>query len=101
MILKEGVYYQLRSPSLTYTDTDVEDEKRFTLRREDVVLCTAIVHRSGKSGRGRYARFLHQDADGETHTLFHRVSRTGRGRGDWNELNPMVVLARAEDLPTP
>ena len=100
MILKEGVYYQLRSPYLTWTDTDVEDEKRLTLRREDVVLCTAIVHRSGKSGRGRYARFLHQDADGETRVLFHRVSRTGRGAGEWSELNPMIVLARAAELPT-
>lgn len=95
-----GFYYQLRSPHWKFLKGEVEGRKRYELKREDVVLCADIVRRDGVNGRGRYAKLLHQTDDGDTISLFLRVSRSSRPPGTWRELNPMLVIALADKIPT-
>ena len=92
LVLKPDTYYRVLSRKL--------DMGHLDLYREDIVLCTEIVHRShGYRGRGRYATLLHL-RDGQNVVLRHRVSSYGRGSGNWEEVNPMMVLALADQLPT-
>lgn len=80
------------------------------LGNNEIVLCTEIVFRSGGwRGRGLYAKLLSQrgyaplagrDAIPIVATLYHRVSRNHIGSGNWEEVNAMVVLALADQIPT-
>lgn len=94
MIFEEDHYYQLRSMTLELPIADTE--KTFRLRREDAVLCIGVTTQQRK----RYAVLLHQDEGGETVHLMHRVSRFNRGRGEWRELNPMLVVALSDQIPS-
>lgn len=102
MIFTPDTYYELRSNVLIFSGKDVENTKlkEIKLTRNGVVLCTEICRaRVGGQGRGRYARFLHRQ-DGVDLVLFHRISRFNIGAGEWREVNPMIVLALADQLPT-
>ena len=68
------------------------------LGHNEIVLCVDIVRRSGGKGRGLYAKLLHKRCDWEV-VLYHRVSKNRIGSGDWEEVNEMMVLALADDLP--
>jgi hypothetical protein len=93
-------YYELRSNELFFTGKDVENSNEVKLVREEIVLCTEIIsRRAGHNGRGKYARLLLR-RDGGEFVLFHRLSRFDRGAGQWREVNPMIVLALADQLPT-
>ena len=94
-VMMEDIYYQLRSPSLLLSVAD--DNTRFcSLKRGDYVLCMGTTY----VDRKRCAVLLHQTEEGETVHLLHRVSRFGRGKGEWREVNPMLVIALADRLPT-
>lgn len=98
--IEEGAYYELRGAQIEFTGQEIEGAKKHWLRQGDIVLCTEIVKgRVGGQGRGRYARLLFRDEDGEL-VLWHRVSRLNRGAGNWREVNPMIVLAKSGSLPT-
>jgi len=102
MIFTADTYFQLRSRNLVFDAQDVAGTHEIgarTLRRDDIVLCKDIVYRKGGRGRGKYARLLYLE-DGESLVLFHRVSKFGRGAGNWEELNPMMTLALAGEIPT-
>jgi hypothetical protein len=73
-----------------------DSKKSFKLRRMDAVLCIGITY----VDRRRYAVLSHQTEDEEVLQLLHRVSRFNRGRGEWRELNPMLVIALADKIPT-
>jgi hypothetical protein len=101
-VLQPDVYYKLRSNVLLFSGQDVENwslKSDFKLRRGEIVLCTAIVTRVGGQGRGKYAKLLVR-SDGDEWTLYHRVSRNNVGNAQWDEVNPMIVLAMADRLPT-
>ena len=66
------------------------------LYRGDLVICIGIDVTKGK----RYAVLWHQDENEQQVGLLHRVSRWNRGAGEWTELNPMVVIALSDKLPT-
>jgi hypothetical protein len=99
VIFEPENYYRLRSRTFIFDGADVDEVKQLVLHRDAVVLCTEIAFRSGEKGRGRYARLLYQ-RDDETFVLFHRVSKFNRGAGEWEELNPMLALAMAGEIPT-
>lgn len=103
IVFEPGGYYELRSNVLLYSGKDVENwssKSDFKLRRGEIVLCTGIVSmRYGEQGRGKYARLV-VASDGGEWILFHRLSRHSRGAGEWREVNPMIVLAKADALPT-
>ena len=69
------------------------------LANGEVVVCAGFVHRSGKQGRGRYAKLHHQRGDKRV-VLYLRVSRKDSGAGTWREIAPLEVLALADVLPT-
>jgi hypothetical protein len=93
-------YYELRSNELFFTGKDVENSDEIKLVREEIVLCTEIIsRRAGHNGRGKYARLVLRRGADEV-VLFHRLSRFDRGSGQWREVNPMIVLALADQLPT-
>lgn len=76
---------------------DVEnDGLMFVVLQGAVARCVGIVRRPGSRGRGRYAemRILWGD---KVITYFERVSSNDIGRGGYLELEPLVVLARAEE----
>lgn len=91
LAFKKGVYYQLRSRHLDVTLAGTQD--KFTLKREDVVLCIGFARHLGRQA---FLRF--QQEDGEVLSLFHFVSRFNRGAGNWRELNPMLVIAMADKI---
>lgn len=90
----EDVYYELRSPRLQLLKAD--ENKQVWKRRGDIFLCIGII----AQGRKRYAVLVHQNEDGDHETFRHRVSRYTRGKGEWRELNPMMVVALADRLPS-
>lgn len=94
-----GTYYRCLSP-ITFYIQDVEDYPvAVPLGKNEVVVCEDIVFRTGGRGRGRYVK-LHNRRGGRDVVLYHRVSRNNIGSGNWEELNPMIVLALAPELPT-
>lgn len=102
VVFEPGLYYELRSNVLLFSGQDVENwslKSDFKLRRKEIVLCTGFVTRVGGQGRGKYVKFLVRSDDAEW-TLYHRVSRLNVGSGQWIEVNPMIVLALADRLPT-
>lgn len=103
LVFQPDTYYELRSNVLIFSGNDVENWKiktEFKLTRGEIVLCTEIIPmRNGAQGRGRYARLVHRQDEHEW-VLYHRLSRLDRGQGQWNEVNPMIVLALADRLPT-
>lgn len=100
MTFEAGTFYELRSNVMYFTGKDVENAKEIKLTRGEIVLCSDIIPmRKGEEGRGKYARLL-LHSDGANFVLFHRLSRHGRGAGEWREVNPMIVLAKADALPT-
>jgi hypothetical protein len=100
LIFEAEHYYELRSNELHFSGKDVENSGEFKLSRGSIVLCTQIISaRKGEKGRGRYARLLVRRGENDI-VLFHRLSRYSRGAGQWREVNPMVVVATADQLPT-
>ncbi len=97
-----GLYYRhLSQPgeSTLFLVYDVENYPvAVPLGNNEIVYCDAIVRRQGGKGRGLYARLLNKRGEHEV-VLYHRVSRNHIGAGDWEEVNPMVVLALCENLP--
>lgn len=93
-ILKEDVYYQLRSPSLLLSVAD--SDAVCLLARGNYVLCIGLTTIDG----ARFAILLYNnEATGDEKRLLNRVSSFGRGKGEWRELNPMMVVALADVLP--
>ena len=91
LAFKKSTYYQLRSRHLDTKIAGTQD--KFTLKREDVVLCIGFARE-----RGRMAILRFQQEDGEVLSLFHTVSRFNRGSGNWRELNPMLVISMADKI---
>jgi len=89
----EDVYYELRSPRLQLFEAD--SGKAVWKRRGDIFLCIGVLTERRKS----YVILVHQNEDGDHETYRHRVSRYSRGKGEWRELNPMMVVALADRLP--
>jgi hypothetical protein len=110
---KPGVYYRHVCPfdhSTLYKVSDVEDYSVCVpLGNNEIVLCTEIVHRSGGQGRGLYAKLLShrgfaplpgREPVAVVATIYHRVSKNHIGSGNWEEVNAMMVLALADQIPT-
>jgi hypothetical protein len=38
-------------------------------------------------------------SEGKDIILYHRLSKLKRGPGEWREVNPMLVIAKADELP--
>jgi hypothetical protein len=98
-----GVYYRhlcTRGSTTFFGVTDVENWATCVpLGPDEIVLCVDIVKRKGGKGRGRYAKLLHTRGGREV-VLYHRVSRNNIGSGNWEEVNAMMVLALADQIPT-
>ena len=87
-------YYELRSRHHKVKIAGTSDEF-YELKRGDIVLCA-----SEGTNAGQFGVFLFfRDPDGEQFTFFHRTSRFRRGAGNWRAVNPMVVIAKADQLP--
>lgn len=97
-----GLYYRHLSQPGERTLFLVYDVENYPvavpLGNNEIVYCEEIVRRSGGKGRGLYAKLLNKRGEHEV-VLYHRVSKNHIGSGDWEEVNPMVVLALAIDLP--
>jgi hypothetical protein len=103
--LKADTYYRHKcrpGNPLLFTVQDVENYPvAVPLSRDDIVYCDGFVTREGSKGRGRYARLLtHRGGEHDKVVLFYRVSRNNRGQASWQELNPMLVIALADEIPT-
>jgi len=98
-VFERDTFYECRS-NLVFRKKDVEYGNQYVLLRSHIVLCEDIVFRNGGEGRGYYAKLRHRSAVGHEVVVYHRVSKNRIGRGDWEEANPMVVLALADQLPT-
>lgn len=61
-----------------------------------VARCVGFEFRKVRKSRGRYAK-LTTMIDGKVVAFYERVSKNDIGRGAWLELEPLVVLARAEE----
>jgi hypothetical protein len=92
-----GVFYECKGRT-EFLAADVEQCRLHVLQDGDHVRCSEIVFRKGGRGRGLYAK-LHYKRKKTKLVLYHRVSKNHIGSGDWEELNEMVVLALAADLP--
>jgi hypothetical protein len=100
LVVEPDTYYELRGAQIEFSGADIEGAKKHWLRQGDIVLCTEIVKlRVGGEGRGRYAKLLFRDDEGDL-VLWFRVSRFNRGAATWREVNSMIVLAKADVLPT-
>lgn len=97
-----GIYYRHLSQSgesTLFLLWDVENSPvAVPLGHNEIVYCEAIVHRTGRKGRGLYAKLLNKRGGHEV-VLYHRVSKNHIGSGDWEEVNAMMVLALVDDLP--
>jgi len=107
-----GVYYRhlcLPDSVTLFLLPDVENYSVCVpLANNEIVLCTEIVHRNGGRGQGLYAKLLSQrgyaplagrDPIPVVATIYHRVSRNHIGSGNWEEVNSMVILALADQIP--
>jgi len=92
LALKKAVYYELRSRHLDVKIAGTQD--KFVLKRGNIVLCIGFARELGRQAILRF-----QQEDGEVLSLFHTVSRFNRGSGNWRELNPMMVIALADEIP--
>ena len=84
---------------------DIQDVDNYPvavpLGHKDVVFCDGFITRDGSRGRGRYAKLLtNRGGEHDRVVLYYRVSRNNRGQAAWRHLNPMLVLASAEKLPS-
>jgi len=93
LVFETDKYYELRSRHLEVLIGGTRDKHR--LERHDRVVCKGFATQD----LGRYA-MLYFRKDDENMCLFHRVSRFNRGSGNWREMNPMLVIAMADQLPT-
>jgi len=104
---KPGTYYEhLCKPGgrLLIPVQDVLNwEVAVPLGFKEIVYCDGFVTRATTLTGGRYVRYvrlLHRrDPAREDVVLYLPVTRNNKSRGHWRELNPMVVLARADELP--
>lgn len=91
--MRPGMYYECRSSrSLWIEDLDKESISGVRrVERGDFVLCDALVRRK----RVRFARLILG-----SEALYLRVSENDIPGGDWEEVNPMIVLSMADQLPS-
>lgn len=66
------------------------------IRVGQVIRCERFEFRKLGRSHGRYAR-LTTVRDGKVFAFYERVSSNDIGSGTWVELEPLVVLARAEE----
>lgn len=93
-----GSFYECKSV-VTLSQGDVIDATcPLLLVPGTAVRAVGFVHRSGDKGKGRYVQLRIRTDEGEV-TAFHRVSKNGIGKGDWEKMNEMMVLALADVLP--
>jgi len=103
--LEVGSFYEfVIDRSFDFQDADFFEpgSAAYLVRAGTVVRCVEIVKRNGGRGRGRYAALRLQVGlpyDGGTYvsTIYERVSSNNIGQGGYIELEPLVVLARAEE----